>query len=152
MRALGLDVGERRVGIAISDPTGTVVRPLQTLIRGSRAEDFAAITALVAEHHVELVVVGQPLSLDGSEGPQARRITRYAELLADQLAVPIVFWDERYTTVAAKEIMRQNRSKSKRRRARAEGGVDAIAAAVILQSYLDSQDRGSEVEFGVSSQ
>ena len=148
MRALGLDVGERRVGIAISDPTGTVVRPLQTLVRSSRAEDFAAITALVAEHDVELVVVGQPLSLNGSEGPQARRISRYAERLADQLTVPIVFWDERYTTMAAEEIMLQNRSKGKRRRARAEGGVDAIAAAVILQSYLDSQDREPEVESG----
>jgi putative Holliday junction resolvase len=148
VRALGLDVGERRVGIAISDPTGTVVRPLQTLIRGSRAEDFAAITALVAEHQVELVVVGQPLSLDGSEGPQAQRIARYAQRLAGQLSVPVVSWDERYTTVAAKEIMLQNRSKKRRRQARAEGGVDAIAAAVILQSYLDSQDRGSEAESG----
>jgi putative Holliday junction resolvase len=148
VRALGLDVGERRVGIAISDPTGTVVRPLRTLIRSSRAEDFAVITALVAEHNVELVVVGQPLSLDGSEGPQARRISRYAQRLADQLTVPIVFWDERYTTVAAEEIMLQNRSKGKRRRARAEGGVDAIAAAVILQSYLDSQDKEPEIESG----
>jgi putative Holliday junction resolvase len=136
------------VGIAISDPTGTVVRPLQTLIRGSRAEDFAAIAALVAEHNVELVVVGQPLSLNGSEGPQARRISRYAERLADQLTVPLVFWDERYTTMAAEEIMLQNRSKGRRRRARAEGGVDAIAAAVILQSYLDSQDREPEIESG----
>jgi putative Holliday junction resolvase len=148
VRALGLDVGERRVGIAISDPTGTVVRPLQTLIRGARAEDFAAIAALVAEHHVELVVVGQPLSLDGSEGPQARRIARYAQRLADQLPVPIVFWDERYTTVAAEEIMLQNRSKRRRRQSRAEGEVDAIAAAVILQSYLDSQERGSGAESG----
>jgi putative Holliday junction resolvase len=148
VRALGLDVGERRVGIAISDPTGTVVRPLQTLIRGSREEDFAAIAALVAEHQVELVVVGQPLSLDGTEGPQARRIARYAQLLADQLTVPIVFYDERYTTAVAEEIMLQSRSKRRRRQARSEGGLDAIAAAVILQSYLDSQDRGSEVESG----
>jgi putative Holliday junction resolvase len=148
VRALGLDVGERRVGIAISDPTGTVVRPLETLVRGSREEDFAAIAALIAEHNVELVVVGQPLSLDGSEGPQARRISRYAQRLEDRITVPIVFWDERYTTVAAEEIMLQNRSKRKRRRSRAESGVDAVAAAVILQSYLDSQDRGPEIESG----
>jgi putative Holliday junction resolvase len=147
MRVLGLDVGDRRVGVAISDPTGTVVRPLHTLARGSRTEDFVAIAALVAEHHVELVVVGQPLSLDGTEGPQARRIARYAQLLADQLAVPVVFWDERYTTAAAEEIMLQNRSRGRRRRARADGGVDAIAAAVILQSYLDSQDEGLGAEF-----
>jgi putative Holliday junction resolvase len=145
VRVLGLDVGDRRVGIAISDPTGTVVRPLQTLVRGSRVEDFVTIAALVAEHHVELVVVGQPLSLDGTEGPQARRIARYAQLLADHLAVPVVSWDERYTTAAAEEIMLQTRGRGKRRRARAAGEVDAIAAAVILQSYLDSQDKGSEV-------
>ncbi len=141
-RILGLDVGERRVGIAISDPTGTVVRPLQTLVRSSRKEDFAAIAALVAENEVGLVVVGQPLSLDGTEGPQARRVARYADALAAYLAVPVVPWDERFTTVAAEEILLQSRGKKKRRRARAEGQVDAIAAAVILQSYLDSRGNG----------
>jgi putative Holliday junction resolvase len=138
MRVLGLDPGERRVGIAISDPTGTVARPLQTLVRGSREEDFAAIVALVAEHDVGLVVVGRPLSLDGTEGPQARRVARYAEALADRLPVRLVYWDERFTTVAAQDILRQSHNKTERRRARAKGQVDAIAAAVILQSYLDS--------------
>lgn len=139
MRVLGLDVGERRVGIAISDPTGTVVRPLNTLVRGSREEDMAAISALVAEHDVGLVVIGQPLSLDGTQGPQARRTARYADMLAEGLPVPVVPWDERFSTVIAEEILGESRSKKKRRRARAEGQVDAIAAAVILQSYLDSQ-------------
>lgn len=140
MRILGLDVGERRVGVAISDPTGTVVRPLQTLVSSSREKDLAAVAALVDEHDVGLVVVGQPLSLDGTEGPQARRIARYALALAEHLSVPVVSWDERFTTVAAKEILSRNRSRKKRQRARAKGQVDAIAAAVILQSYLDSQN------------
>lgn len=140
MRILGLDVGERRVGIAVSDPTGTVVRPLQTLVRGSREEDFAVVAALVAEHDVGLVVVGQPLSLNGTEGPQARRVARYMEALATRLPVPVVPWDERFTTVAAHEILRQSRRKKKRQRARAGGEIDAIAAAVILQSYMDSQN------------
>ena len=144
MRVLGLDLGERRVGIAVSDPTGTIVRPLQTLIRSSREEDFAALRALVDEHDVDLVVVGKPLSLDGTEGPQARRIARYALALAERLPVPLVFWDERYTTVAAQEILLHSRGKKKRRQARAEGELDAIAAAVILQSYLDSQDRDED--------
>lgn len=139
MRALGLDVGERRVGVAISDPTGTVVRPLQTLVRGSREEDVAAIAALVDEHDVELIVVGQPLSLDGTEGPQAQRIARYALMLDEHLSVPIASWDERFTTVVAEEILSQSRGKKKRRRARTKGQVDAVAAAVILQSYLDSR-------------
>ena len=138
MRVLGLDPGERRVGIAISDPTGTLARPLQTLVRGSRDEDFAAIAGLVAEHDVELVVIGRPLSLDGTEGPQARKVARYADALAANLAVRVVLWDERYTTVEAHEILRQRRGKGGRRRARDAGQVDAIAAAVILQSYLDS--------------
>jgi putative Holliday junction resolvase len=137
MRILGLDIGERRVGIAISDPTGTVARPLQTLVRGSREEDFAAIEALVAENDVELVVVGQPLSLDGTEGPQARKVARYTRALAARLPVQVVSWDERFTTVIAEEILHQNR-KQKKRRARAKDEIDAIAAAVILQSYLDS--------------
>ena len=140
MRVLALDVGERRVGIAIGDPTGTVARPLQALVRGSREEDFAAITALVAEHDVGLVVVGQPLSLDGTEGPQARRVARYAEALAAMLPVPVVAWDERFTTVAAEDILRQNR-RQKKRQARTRGEVDSIAAAVILQGYLDSASR-----------
>lgn len=137
MRVLGLDVGERRVGIAISDSTGTVARPFQTLVRGSREEDFAAIQALVAEHEVELVVVGRPLSLNGTEGPQARKIARYARAMAARLPVPVVSWDERLTTVTAQEILRQNRRK-KRRHTQYRDEVDAIAAAVILQSYLDN--------------
>ena len=143
MRILGLDPGERRIGIAISDPTGTLARPLQTLVRGSREEDFAAIAALVAEHNVELVVVGQPLSLDGTEGPQARLVARYADALAACLPVPLISWDERFTTVAADEILRQTRGRKGRRRAYTKGRVDAIAAAVILQSYLDSIDQSA---------
>jgi len=139
VRVLGLDIGERRIGIAVSDPTGTVARPLQTLVRGSRKEDFAAIAALVAEYNAELVVVGLPLSLDGAEGPQARRVARYVKALSDHLPVPIVPWDERFTTAAAMEIIRRNRSEKRRRQARAGGEVDAIAAAVILQGYLDSR-------------
>lgn len=146
MRILGLDPGERRIGIAISDPTGTLAHPLQTLVRGSREEDFAAIAALVAEHDVDLVVVGWPLSLDGTEGPQARRVARYTDALAACLPVPVVSWDERFTTAAADEILRQIRGRKGRRRARARDQVDAIAAAVILQSYLDSVDQSAVVD------
>jgi putative Holliday junction resolvase len=141
MRALALDVGERRTGVAISDPTGTLARPLESLDRGSRGEDFDAVAALVAEHGVDLIVVGQPLGPDGAEGPQAQRIARYAEAMAAHLSVDVILWDESLTTVAAEEIMRQNRSEKKRRRARSNGELDSFAAAVILQSYLDSQYR-----------
>ena len=143
MRVLALDVGERRIGVAVSDPSGTIARPLQAVTRASRKEDFAAIAALVAEYDAGLVVVGRPLSLDGTEGPQARRIARYTAALANHLDVPVVAWDERYSTVSAQEILRaHSRSRARRpdRRARQDRGrVDAVAAAVILQSYLDSQ-------------
>ncbi len=137
MRVLALDVGERRVGVAVSDPSGTIARPLQAITRASRKEDFAAIAALVAEHGVGLVVVGRPLSLDGTEGPQARRIARYMAALAEHLDVPVVAWDERYSTVSALEILRTHHPGRRARRDR--GRIDATAAAVILQSYLDSQ-------------
>lgn len=137
MRLLALDVGERRIGVAVSDPTGTIARPLCAVERGSREEDFAAIAALVREHNVEAIVVGRPLSLDGTMGPQARRVARYAHALAESLDVPVVHWDERFSTARADEILRQTRGEKAKRRARANGEIDAIAAAVILQSYLE---------------
>ena len=141
-RVLALDWGQKRVGVAISDPTGTLARPLQTLVRGSREDDFAAVEELVVRYDVGLVVVGQPISLDGTEGPEALRAARCAEALAARLPVPVSSWDERYSTVAADEILRRNRKKKRGRGARARDGVDAVAAAVILQSYLDSQVGG----------
>lgn len=138
MRALGLDVGERRIGVAVSDPTQRFARPLTTVTRRSRREDFETIAALVEEHKAGLVVVGCPLSLDGSEGPQARRVGRYAQALAAHLSVPVVLCDERYSTVAAVEIIRALGGAPGRKR-KNRAGVDAVAATIILQSYLDSR-------------
>ena len=129
MRILALDVGERRIGVAVSDPTGTLATPHSVIRRRSKAEDFAAVARLAAELGAERVMVGLPLSLDGSVGPQARRVTRYAQALARTLSVPVELYDERYSTVTADELL-------------AEGGrkrrtpIDAAAAAVILQDYL----------------
>jgi putative Holliday junction resolvase len=140
VRILGLDVGERHTGVAISDPTATIARPLETIDHTSRKEMVSAVAALVDEHGAELVVVGRPLSLDGSVGPQAERVDRYTEALADALEdVEVVCWDERFSTAAADEILLKTRKEKARRRARSSGEIDAIAAAVILQSYLDSQ-------------
>jgi putative Holliday junction resolvase len=137
MRIIALDVGERRIGVAVSDPTGTIARPLHALGRGSRKEDFSAIADLIDEYNAQAVVVGRPLSLDGSVGPQARRVARYAEALAEHLNVPVIPWDERFSTARADEILRETRGEKAKRRARANGEIDAVAAAVILQSYLD---------------
>ncbi|MFN3762380.1 MAG: Holliday junction resolvase RuvX [Anaerolineae bacterium] len=136
MRVLALDLGERRIGVAVSDPTGTVARPVGVVERKSRAEDFAAIARLVAEYGAERVVVGRPLTLRGEAGPQARRVEAYARALAETLPVPVELWDERYTTVVAQEILETTRRPGKRRR---RGEVDAVAAAVLLQGFLETR-------------
>ena len=135
MRILALDVGEKRIGVAISDPLGLTARGLVVLQRSSKEKDFAAIAALVQEHQAERVIVGYPLSLDGSAGPQAQRIAHYAEALAQALEVPVELWDERLSTVDAERVLRETGVSRRRRKQR----VDAVAAAAILQSYLEAQ-------------
>ena len=147
MRLLSLDVGQRRIGVAIADPTGIIATPLMTIVRETREQDFAAIAEVVRKHEVKQVVVGLPLSLDGSESGQARTTKRFAGMLQRRLSVPVVLWDERFTTREAEAILLRTRSAGARRKARDRGEVDAIAAAVILQSYLDSaaeQSRGEQ--------
>ena len=134
MRVFALDVGEKRIGVAISDLSQTIARSLQVIQRSSRQEDFAAVARLTEEYEVEKVVVGYPRSLDGMAGAQARRVERYAADLAKALTVPVVLWDERFSTVSAERLMRQAGLRGDKRRER----VDAVAAAVILQDYLDS--------------
>ncbi len=136
MRALALDVGERRVGVAISDPLGLWARPLTVIARRSRREDYEAISRLVEEYEASCVVVGHPLSMDGQPGRQARRVERYAAGLAEQLNVPVVLWDERLSTAEAERLLRESGETSREFR----GRVDAVAAAVILQSYLDAAE------------
>jgi putative Holliday junction resolvase len=138
MRILALDVGERRIGVAVSDPMGIVARPVATIERASREEDFAAINDLVDEHQAELVVVGLPLTLRGEVGPQAKTIQRYAEALEETLSVPMKMWDERYTTASAEEVLRRRNDAGRRKGKR---GIDAVAAAFILQAYLDGAEQ-----------
>jgi putative Holliday junction resolvase len=137
MRCLALDVGERRTGVAVGE---VLARPLTTLKRRSKAQDFDAIANLVRKHHIDTLVVGLPVNMDGSVGFQAQRITRYAERMKDaltnmELNVNLVFWDERLTTEQADETMIEIGHKLQDRQRR----IDAVAAAVILQSYLDRQ-------------
>ncbi|GAB4542255.1 MAG: Holliday junction resolvase RuvX [Anaerolineae bacterium] len=129
---MALDVGERRVGIALSDSSGTLARPHSVLQRRSKARDFAAVARLVTELGVGRVVVGLPLTLEGEMGPQARRVTRYAQALAKVLDVPVEFHDERYSTLTADTLLAESGRKHR-------VPIDAAAAAVILQDYLDSQ-------------
>ncbi|MDI7274587.1 MAG: Holliday junction resolvase RuvX [Anaerolineae bacterium] len=134
MRLLALDVGDRRVGVAISDPLGLWARPLTVLVRRSKEHDYRAIAALVQEHEASLVIVGHPLDLDGTPGPQARRVERYVAGLVEHLPVPVVLWDERLSTAEAERILHEAGETSRQYR----GRLDAVAAAVILQSYLNA--------------
>lgn len=140
MKHLALDVGERRIGIAVSDERGWLARPWGTIQRASKAEDFARIARLAREHVASRLVIGLPLNADGSAGLQAQRIRRYASALDDALRaegldLPVAFWDERLSTMEAQEAMIAAGRKARARRTR----IDAVAAAVILQDYLDQQ-------------
>ncbi len=144
MKLLALDVGDRRVGVAVSDGTGLIATPLAVLRRTSKAKDFAKIAHMVREQGVEGLVIGHPLNADGSAGYQARRVERYAAalveaLVEDGLELPVVLWNEHGSTQRAQEAMIAAGRKPRDRRAR----IDAVAAAVILQDYLD-EDRDDE--------
>jgi len=142
MRILALDVGDRRIGVALSDPTQILARSLLVLERTDEGKVLERVAALVREEGVERVVVGYPLSLRGGVGPQAQRVGRFAQALAKALEVPVELWDERYSTVDAERILRERGMDGRQRRRR----VDATAAAVILQDYLDARawHRGRE--------
>lgn len=136
MRALGIDLGEKRIGIAVSDSNGKVATPIQVLVRSKSAkQDHNKINELVNEWEAEIVVVGMPYSLNGSKGPAARLVEKEVEKLSDSISVPVTIHDERLTTVmAAKELDVQGLDSKKQREV-----IDQVAASVILQSWLDNQ-------------
>ena len=141
---LGLDVGERRIGVAKSDPTALLAAPLTTLIRESDRAAQEAIGRLVAEHGATTVVVGVPLSAQGEVTAQVQRIQAFGRKLQRMPKVRVVFWDERYTTQTASEALRSQRGRRRgaptpHQREAERRRLDAAAAAVILQDYLDHQ-------------
>ena len=142
MRVLGLDVGQQRIGVALSDPTGMLASPLTTIVSARDSERLDSVLSLAAEHGVAEIVVGLPLALSGRRGPQARLVARFAEQLAARSSVPVKTVDERYSSVEAARLLRQAGLKPSMDR----GRVDGAAAALILQSHLDSRraarDRG----------
>ena len=135
MRILGLDVGDRRIGLAISDPNGQVAVPLRTLHRTAQDGAVDAIAALVAEENVVAIVVGLPLRLDGTAGSQAESVEEFVRQLLPAVNVPVTLWDERLSTVQAEQLLRRDGLPS--RKGKAE--QDSLAAAIILQGYLDSR-------------
>ena len=143
MRIMALDVGHKRIGVALSDPGQVLASTLQVIERKELQRDLAVVVQLVREHGVGKVIVGYPRSLNGTVGQQARVVERYAAVLEEKLRdssldVPVVLWDERFSTVTADRLMAEAGRKGRERRER----IDAVAAAVILQDYLDALEVG----------
>jgi len=133
MRCLGLDIGDRWIGVALSDPGGILASPFSIIERTDDGQALAAITDIIDKQQVGRVVVGLPLSLDGTLSGQAEKVRDFTEKLAEQVKIPLEYRDERLTTVMAQRLKRASGGKKGRGKTR----YDSQAAALILQSYLD---------------
>ncbi len=136
-RLLGLDVGSKTVGLALSDVTRSIATPYGTVRRTKFTEDAKVIQEAVEEHQVGALVIGLPINLDGSEGPRAQSTRAFARNLAARVEVPMVFWDERLSTAAVERHLIEAGA-SRKRRAQV---IDRMAAAYILQGALDRLNR-----------
>ncbi|MCJ7654730.1 MAG: Holliday junction resolvase RuvX [Dehalococcoidia bacterium] len=134
MRTLGLDIGDRRIGVALSDPEEILASPLTIITREDDEKAIADIIKLVDQHNAERIVLGMPYSLDGSIGRQANKVMDFAERLSKHTRASMEIWDERLSTVAVERLLREAGSKKAKKRVRR----DDAAAAFILQGYLDS--------------
>lgn len=139
-RILALDLGKKRIGLALSDPLGITAQGLPTLQRTNIRSDMAALAGIVAEREVTLLLMGNPLHMSGDAGRQAAYVREFAERLAAHTGVPLKYWDERLTTVEAHRVLRSS-GIGIEKRARA---IDKLSAVILLESYLDSVPRPSE--------
>jgi putative pre-16S rRNA nuclease len=139
-RILAIDYGKKRLGLALSDPTGTLASGLPTLVRRPKQPLPETIRRLVALHEVALVLVGLPLEMDGTAGERAREVERFAAALRARLSIPVTLVDERLSTVRAYELLRERGTRAQAGKAQ----VDRVAAALLLQEWLDA--RGGEPE------
>ena len=130
---MGLDIGDKRIGIALSDPEGILASPFTIINRRDDRADIEAVTDIVREKQVGQIVVGLPRSMDGSIGKQAEKVKAFTQKLCSHIEIPVQFRDERLSTVSAKRL----KQAGKRRKTREKVRYDGIAAALILQGYLD---------------
>ena len=133
-RILALDLGKKRIGLALSDPLGITAQGLPTLERTNIREDMAALAHLVRDREVTLLLMGNPLHMSGHEGRQTEYVHQFAERLAAHTGIPLKYWDERLTTVEAHRVLRSS-GIGIEKRARA---IDKLSAVILLESYLDS--------------
>ncbi|HQI25616.1 MAG TPA: Holliday junction resolvase RuvX [Smithella sp.] len=134
MRIIGLDYGEKRIGVAICDELGMTAQGLPTIIRKNRKHDWGILESLIKNYQVEKIVIGYPLRLDGSEGIQCEKVNRFAALLEKKFVLPVVKWPETLSTKEAEEILIKSGINWKKRKEK----IDKLAACLILQDYLDS--------------
>ena len=137
-RCLGMDLGTKRIGLALSDPLGWTAAPIPALPRVGWKKDLAALRRLVETHAVLRIVVGLPLRMDGEAGEQAKQAQEFAARLQSGLGVPVETWDERLTTVQAERTLIDSDVRRERRRQ----VIDSLAASIILQGYLDYRNGG----------
>ncbi len=134
MRILGLDIGDRTIGVAVSDPLGITAQGITTIRRKNEEIDIKELKTICDEYNVDTIVSGLPKNMNGTLGPQSEKVLKFCELIKENMDVPIKMWDERLTTVAAhKAMIEGDLSRNKRKKI-----VDKIAAIYILQGYLDS--------------
>jgi putative Holliday junction resolvase len=133
-RILALDLGKKRIGLALSDPLGLTAQGLPTLARTNLREDLSALDRLAAEHQVALILMGHPLHMSGQEGRQAEYTRDFAERLGRRTGLPVRLWDERLTTVEAERVLKSSGISAAKR----AGVVDRLAAVILLESYLDA--------------
>jgi putative Holliday junction resolvase len=142
VRILALDYGDKRIGAAVCDELGIAARGLTTIIRKNNKADIHVISEFIANLDVKKVVIGYPKRIDGSEGRQCEKVNSFIKRLETHLSIPVVRWDETFSTIDAQDIVRENgRMRGKKRK----DVIDRVAASVILQSYLDSQ-RGKALD------
>ena len=130
-RIMGIDYGDIRIGVALSDPLGIMASPHNIISRTREDKDIIALLDIASDNDVSRIIIGLPLSMDGSLGPQAEKVKAFAAELARNTDIPVVFKDERLSTVVAKDLVQKARKTHRKTR------YDAAAAALILQSYLD---------------
>ena len=134
MRVLGLDIGDKTIGIAISDPLGYTAQGITTIRRKSEAMDMEELKKICKEYSVDTIVSGLPKNMNNTIGPQGEKVIKLCEVIKQNIDIPIIMWDERLTTVAANRAMLEaDLSRAKRKKI-----VDKVAATYILQGYLDS--------------
>jgi putative Holliday junction resolvase len=133
LRILGLDYGEKRIGVAVCDELGITAQGLPTLIRRTQKHDLEVLNRWIQQYSIEKIVIGYPLRLDGSEGIQCEKVKRFALLLEKNFLLPVMKWPETLSTKEAEEILISSGIRWRKRKEK----VDRLAACLILQSYLD---------------